>query len=65
MSKEYYVFVSLRLRLLVAGFFLFGAYETTAAHDWGPMVVFLIPAALASYAAVRLLVLQIGAVLWH
>jgi hypothetical protein len=29
------------------------------------MVVFLIPAALASYAAVRLLLLQIGAVLWH
>ena len=65
MSKEYYVFVSLRLRLLAAGFFLFGVYETASANDWGAMVVFVIPAALASYAAVRLLLLQIGAVFWH
>ena len=35
------------------------------AHAWGPMVVFLIPAGLASYAASRLLLLKLGVVFWH
>ena len=48
MSRQYYVSVSLRRRLIVAGFFGLCVYETASAHDWGPMVVFLIPAALAS-----------------
>ena len=65
MSRQYYVSVSLRARVIVAGFFGLCVYETASAHAWGPMVVFLIPAGLASYAAVRLLLLQIGAVLWH
>ena len=44
MSRQYYVSVSLRGRLIVAGFFRLCVYETASAHAWGPMVVFLIPA---------------------
>ena len=48
MSRQYYVSVSLRGRIIVAGFFGLCVYETASAHAWGPMVVFLIPAGLAS-----------------
>jgi hypothetical protein len=65
MSAQYYVVVSLRLRLLVAGFFGFCVYETASAQAWGPMIVFLIPAGLTSYAASRLLILKLGVVFWH
>ena len=65
MSRQYYVSVSLRGRIIVAGFFGLCVYETASAHAWGPMVVFLIPAGLASYAASRLLLLKLGVVLWH
>ena len=60
MSAQYYVVVSLRLRLLVAGFFGFCVYETASAHAWGPMIVFLIPAGLASYAHAAPLGSEVG-----
>jgi hypothetical protein len=65
MSAQYYVVVSLRLRLLVAGFFGFCVYETASAHAWGPMIVFVIPAGLASYSTLRLLGLNMRCVFWH
>ncbi|HEY2617958.1 MAG TPA: hypothetical protein VGI78_11505 [Acetobacteraceae bacterium] len=65
MSREYYVCVSLRGRIIVAGFFGLCVYETATAHARGPMVVFLIPAGLATYAASRLLFLKLGVVFWH
>jgi hypothetical protein len=65
MSAQYYVVVSLRLRLLVAGFFGFCVYETASAHAWGPMIVFVIPAGLASYSTLRLLGLNMRYVFWH
>ena len=49
----------------MAAFFGLCVYETATAHAWGPMVVFLIPAGLASYAASRLLLLKLGVVFWH
>ena len=65
MSAQYYVVVSLRLRLLVAGFFGFCVYETASAHAWGPMIVFVIPAGMASYSTLRLLGLNMRYVFWH
>jgi hypothetical protein len=65
MSAQYYVVVSLRLRLLVAGFFGFCVYETVSARAWAPMIVFVIPAGMASYAASRLLFVKLGVVFWH
>jgi hypothetical protein len=63
--RQYLVEASLTARLIVAGFFLFGTYETALAHDWAVTVLFAIPGALAAVAAVRLALLKIGVILWH
>jgi hypothetical protein len=49
----------------VAGFFGFCVYETASAHAWGPMIVFVIPAGMASYSTLRLLGLNMRNVFWH